>query len=91
MTGFDKVLREVKVDLRSAHDYGRTWRKMGDDTGISPPTIAKFARGETTRPAFTTVVTLAEYAGFAVTIARDSFVTKLPSLTQTGNVTRRMQ
>lgn len=89
MTDFDKVLREVKIDLFNAHYYGRSWKQMGDDTGLSPSTVSKFARGDTTRPAFTTVVTLAQYAGFAVSMARESYAAKLPLVTQSGGTTRR--
>lgn len=73
--------RGAQIDLQNAHFYGASWRSMGAVTGLSPTTIKKFARGETGRPSFQTVVLLAEYAGHTVTIAREQKVHRLRSVT----------
>lgn len=45
------------------------WSHMAKECSISATTIKKFANNETYRPQFHTVDMLADYAGFALTIA----------------------
>ena len=58
----------VQQKLKRLHG-SLPWTHMAKECGISATTIKKFANNETYRPQFHTVDVLADYAGFALTIA----------------------